>query len=198
LAIRLESRLGSRQFCSYGGRVIGFLRFMGMLNAALWLGAAVFCTLGVLPVANSPRMVELLGPAYFPYLSGAITRLIIVRLFYWQIGFAVIAWVLLVLEWLYLGRTPRQRWVGLLGLLFVLSLLTGLWLNPKLTRLQQAQHPLNPRPEARVLALKTFHLWDGLFQAVNVVLIGGVAVYFWRLTVIEDAPRFVSPVKFRS
>ena len=169
-----------------------------MLNAAIWLGAAVFCTLGVLPAASSQSMLELLGPAYFSYMSAGIIRLIITRLFYWQIGCAVIAWIHLVLEWLYLGRTPRRFWVGLLTLLFTVSLSTGLWLNPKLTRLHRYQFALNTRPADRETASKSFHFWDGLFQAVNVVLIGGVAVYFWRLTTIEDAPRFVSPVKFRS
>lgn len=192
-----ESRLGSEQFCSYGGRVIGFLRFMGMLNAAIWLGAAIFCTLGVLPLVNSQAMTALLGQTYFPYLSGGIVRLIIARLFYWQIFFAVIAWLHLVLEWLYLGRTPRRLWVGLLTLLFSVSLIAGLWLNPKLTRLHRSAHAVNLRPEDRAVAEKSFRLWDGVFEAVNVLLIGGLGVYFWRLTTTEDAPRFVTPVKFR-
>jgi hypothetical protein len=170
---------------------------MGMLNAAIWLGAAIFCTLGVLPLVNSQKMMSLLGQAYFPYMSGGIIRLIIVRLFYWQIACAVIAWLHLVLEWLYLGRTPRRRWVALLTLLFSASLITGLWLNPKLTRLHRSQHALNLTAGAREAAAKGFRFWDGVFQAVNVMLIGGVAVYFWRLTTNEDAPRFVTPVKFR-
>lgn len=192
-----ESKLGRPQFCSYGGRVIGFLRFLGMLNAAVWLGAAVFCTLGVVPVVSSQKVQALLGQTYFPYLSGAISRVVVAQLFHWQIFFAVLAWVHLVLEWLYLGRTPRRFWVGLLTVLFSLCLMGGLWLNPKLTRLHRSQYATNVRPDDRELAGRGFRLWDGVFQAVNVLLIGGVAVYFWRLTTIEDAPRFVSPVKFR-
>jgi hypothetical protein len=177
--------------------VIGFLRFTGRLNAAIWLGAAVFCTLGILPLVNSQKMMSFLGQTYFPYISGGIIRLVIVRLFYWQIFCAVIAWIHLVLECLYLGRTPRRRWVGLLTLLFSASLITGLWLNPKLTRLHRTQHGLNVRPAEREVATRSFRFWEGVFQAVNVVLIGGVGIYFWRLTVTEDAPRFVTPVKFR-
>ncbi|MFO1511592.1 MAG: hypothetical protein U1F83_01550 [Verrucomicrobiota bacterium] len=177
--------------------MIGFLRFMGMLNAAIWLGSAIFCTLGILPVVNSQAMMGLLGQTYYPYLAGGIIRLIIVRLFYWQILFAVIAWLHLVLEWLYLGRTPRRLWVGLLTMLFSVSLITGLWLNPKLTRLHRSAHALNLKPEERAVAQKNFQFWDGIFEAVNVLLIGGVAGYFWRLTTTEDAPRFVTPVKFR-
>ena len=170
---------------------------MGMLNAAMWLGAAAFCTVGVLPAVNSQTVMTLLGQNYFPYLSVAISRAIIARLFYWQIFFALLAWLHLVLEWLYLGRTPRRRWVGLLTVLFSLSLAGGLWLNPKVTQFHRTQHALNVRPEERELAAKGFRLWDGVFQAVNVLLIGGVMVYFWRLTTAEDAPRFVTPVKFR-
>jgi hypothetical protein len=85
-----------------------------------------------------------------------------------------------------------------LTLLFSLSLFTGLWLNSKLTRLHRSQYSLNVEPAVRAASAKSFRFWDGILQAVNVLLIGGVAVYYWRLTTIEDAPRFVSPVKFRS
>jgi len=171
---------------------------MGMLNAAVWLGAAMFCTLGVLPVLDSQQLTALLGQTYFPFLSVAIGRLIIAKLFHWQIFCAVVAWLHLVLEWLYLGRTPRRLWVGLLTILFSLSLLGGLWLNPKVSRLHRTHHAVNVAPEIREQAGKGFRVWEGVFQALNVLLIGGVAVYFWRLTTVEDAPRFVTPVKFRS
>jgi len=170
---------------------------MGMLNAAIWLGAAIFCTLGVLPLVNSQKMMALLGHAYFPYMSGGIIELIVTRLFYWQITGAVIAWLHLVLEWLYLGRTPRRRWVALLTFLFSVSLFAGFWLHPKLTRLHRSQHALNVRPAEREVATRSFRFWDGVAQAVSVLMIGGVAVYFWRLTKTEDAPRFVTQVKFR-
>ena len=170
---------------------------MGMLNAAIWLGAAAFCTLGVLPVINSQKTMTLLGQTYFPYLSVALCQLIVARLFYWQIFFALLAWLHLVLEWLYLGRTPRRFWVTLLTGLFCLSLMGGLWLTPKLTGLHRIQHAANARPENRQMAAKSFRLWEGVLQAFNVLLITGVAAYFWRLTTAEDAPRFVTPVKFR-
>jgi len=170
---------------------------MGMVNAAIWLGAAIFGTLGILPLVNSQKMMALLGQTYFPYMSGSLIQLIMARLFYWQITCAVIAWLHLVLEWLYLGRTPRRRWVALLTLLFSVSLIAGLWLHPKLTRLHRSQHALDVRPTDREVATRSFRFWDGVAQAVNVMMIGGVAVYFWRLTKTEDAPRFVTQVKFR-
>ncbi len=168
-----------------------------MLNAAVWLGAAIFCTLGILPLMSSQKLMALLGQSYFPYLSGGLTRLVVARLLYWQIFCASIAWLHLVLEWLYLGRTPRRFWVGWLTLLFSATLFAGLWLNPKLNQLHRTQHALNVPPANREQARNGFGFWDGVFQALNVILIGGVGVYFWRLTTAEDAPRFVTPVKFR-
>jgi len=146
---------------------------------------------------SSQSMTTLLGQPYFQYLSVAINRVIIARLFYWQVFFAIFAWLHLVLEWLYLGRTPRRIWVTLLTILFCLSLIGGLWLNPKLIGLHRIQHAPNLKPENRELAAKNFRVWEGTFQAVNVLLITGVGMYFWRLTTTEDAPRFVTPVKFR-
>ena len=169
-----------------------------MLNAAVWLGAAVFCTAGAGPALVSRALLDLLGPKYFPYLSGAITQLVSTRLFHWQIGCALIALLHLLAEWLYLGRAPRRRWPGLLTALLALSLLGGFWLCPKLNRLHRAQYALNTRPDDRAAALKAFDFWQGVFQAVNVLLIGGVVVYFWRATHPPDELSFVSPAKFRS
>jgi hypothetical protein len=177
--------------------VNGLLRFTGLLNAAIWLGAVVFSTLGVLPAVHSQRMMDLLGSRYFTYLSGAIAQDLWGRLCYWQIGCAVIAWLHLLAEWLYLGRTPRRWWVTLQAVLLAASLVAGFWLCPKLTILQRTQRQTNPRVAEREAAERSFRLWDGAFQAVNVLLIGGVAVYFWRLTRAEESPRFVSPMKFR-
>lgn len=193
-----DSRLGSQRLSTYGGRVIGLLRFLGLLNTAVWLGMASFGILGVLPVLGSSTVLALLGQNYFPYLSVAIGQALMARLFHWQIFFALMAWLHLVLEWLYLGRLPRRLWVIWLTWLFALTLAGGLWLSPKLLRLNRTQHALNVRPEIRAQAGTSFRRWDGFFQAVNVLLLGGVAVYFWRLTTAEDAPRFVAPVKFRS
>lgn len=177
--------------------MIGLLRFLGLLNAAVWLGMASFGILGVLSVLSSPAVLAMLGPNHFPYLSVAISQALMARLFHWQIFFALMAWVHLVLEWLYLGRLPRRVWVIWLTLLFSLTLAGGLWLNPKLLQLNRTQHAVNVQPEVRAQAAKSFHWWEGVFQAVNVLLLGGITVYFWRLTTAEDAPRFVTPVKFR-
>lgn len=169
-----------------------------MLNGALWLGAAVYYTLSVNPALTSRAVFDLLGEKYFAYLSGAITQMVLARYFYWHLACALVAWVHLVAEWLYLGRALHRFWLTLLSAALALGLLGSFWLGPKLALLHSTQHRLDVETEIRERAAKSFRLWQGVFQAVNVVLIAGVAVYFWRVTHPPDALRFVSPTKFRS
>lgn len=169
-----------------------------MLNAAVWLGATVFCSTAVLAALNSQDLVNLVGGKYFAQVSGALTQIIFARLFQLQIACALLAWLHLLGEWLYLGRPPRRWRVGLLTGLLALSL-TGSWgLGPQLQRLHRAQYAPNARGEERAAAERGFRWWNGGFQTVNVLMIGGVLGYFWRVTQPDDAPRFVRPVNFRS
>ncbi len=171
---------------------------MGMLNAAVWLGAMVFCSTALRAAVSSPDMVNLVGVKYFAPLSGAMTQIIFARLFQLQIACALLAWLHLLGEWLYLGRQPRRWPVALLTGLFTLSLMGSLWIGPKLRGLHRAQNSPTTRLEDRDLANRSFRLWNGVYQAVNVMMIGGVLVYFWRVTKSDDSPRFVRPANFRS
>ena len=161
---------------------------MGTLNAAIWLGAALFYTVSVAPAMISGDMLALLGKS-FPFYSGSVSQIVRTHYFYWHTGCAVIALVHLLVEWLYLGRVVHRPWSGLLAGLLALGL--------KLTELHR-DHYLNPTPANREAAGKSFRLWYGVFKVVNLLMIGGVAVYFWRTTNPPDALRFVSPAKFRS
>lgn len=172
----------------------GLLRFVGILNAALWLGAAVFCSTTLLVAMNSREAVALLGTRYFDQVSSGLLQIIFTRLYYLQIICAVVAWAHLAAEWMYLGRLPRRFWLGLLSLLFVVSLVGGLWLCPKLATVHRAWYAA-PSPAA---APHDFRVWNGVFQAVNLLMIGGIGGYFWRITHPQDEPRFVVPSKFRS
>ncbi len=171
---------------------------MGMLNAAVWLGATGFCATALLAALNSQDTVNLVGAKYFAQLSGAMTQIIFARLFHLQIACALLAWLHLLGEWLYLGRSPRRWLVALLTGLFTLSLMGSLWLGPRLRGLHRAQITPNAQLEDRDRAARSLRWWNGVFQAVNVVMIGGVLVYFWRVTKADEAPRFVRPVNFRS
>ena len=94
--------------------MIGLLRFVGILNAAVWFGTAIFFTFGTGLVPFSQEMKSLLGQANYPYFSGAIAQLFIARYFSFQLGCAVVAVVHLLAEWLYLGKHSQKLQIGLL------------------------------------------------------------------------------------
>lgn len=192
-----KSTLGSLPSFSYRALVIGFLRFVGIANAAVWLGAAVFYTVGAGPAVVSSDMQTLLGPKYFPYFSGAVAQIILARYFHLHLACAIIALLHLLAEKIYLGRSTHRRWLGLLAVLFGFSLLGSVWLSPKLLHLHRDQHRLNATPHQRAVAAKSFRVWHGVFQAVNVLIIGGVAVCLWRVTHPPDELRFVGSAQFR-
>lgn len=146
---------------------------------------------------NSRETVALLGEQYFAQVAGGVIQIVFTRLFYLQILCAVVAWLHVLGEWMYLGRIPRRLWRGWLTALLLLGLVGGFWLCPKLTRLQHVRYSPNISPASRTAVQHSFGVWDGVFQVVNVIMIGGIAVYFWRVTTSQDEHRFVSPSKFR-
>ena len=179
-------------------RVIGSLRFVGLINAAVWFGAAVFFTLGIGAAPFSPEMKELLGPKTSPYFPGAIAQIYIGRYFHFQLVCGVVALLHLLAEWLYLGRRPRKFSLSLLLSLVVAGLLGGYWLQPKMKTLHRIKYGLNTPPAERETADRSFRAWHGISQGINLVVLAGLAVYLWRVANPEDPARFVSTTKFRS
>jgi hypothetical protein len=176
--------------------MIGLLRLLGILNAAVWFGSAIFFTFGTGLVPFSQEMKNLLGPANFPYFSGAIAQLFIARYFYFQIGCAIIAVAHLLAEWLYLGKQPQKLQVVLLIGLASAALLGGYWLQPKMKTLHATKYGANTRPEVRESADHSFRAWHSVSQVVNLLMVGGLTVYLWRATNPSDPTRFVSAMKF--
>ena len=176
--------------------MIGFLRFVGILNAAVWFGTAIFFTFGAGSVPFSQEMRDLLGPNKFPLLSGAIAQILIARYFHFQVGCAIVAALHLFAEWLYLGKYPQKLQTGLLIGLASAVLIGGYWLQPRLKALHATKYSVNTRPEIREAAARSFRAWHGVSQMVNLFMVGGLAVYLWRAANSSDQTRFVSAVKF--
>jgi hypothetical protein len=176
--------------------VIGFLRFVGILNAAVWFGTAVFFTFGAGLAPFSQEMRTLLGPNNFPYFSGAIAQILIARYFRFQIGCAVVAALHLFAEWLYVGKYPQKLQAGLLIGLASAVLFGAFWLQPRLRALHATKYGLNTRPELREAAGRAFKAWHGVSQVANLLVVGGLAAYLWRAANPSDQTRFVSAMKF--
>lgn len=178
--------------------MIGFLRFVGVLNAAVWFGSAIFFTFIAGPSVFSEDMKNLLGSKYFPYYSGAIAEIILARYFQLLLICGVIAFCHVLGEWLYFGKSPRNAWVGLLAGLLLAALLGGAVIQPHLKRLHTTQYAVNTRPEEKEAAHRSFRVWHGTAQAINLLMLAGLGVYLWRMTNASEPTRFVSTPKFRS
>lgn len=178
--------------------MIGFLRFIGVINAAIWLGGSVFFTFGAGPAFFSPDMAAALrleGDGFRSY-AGAIAQVVLSRYFHFHLACAVIAWLHLLAEWLYLGRPSRRFSFTLLTVLFAITLVGGNALQPKLKALHETQYSNAPVSQ-RQAAKKSFALWHGVSQVLNLIMIGGLVVCVWRTANPSDTPRFISSVKFR-
>lgn len=170
---------------------------MGVANAAVWFGTAVFYTLCAAPTLSSVGVQAVLGAKNFPYYGGAIGQLLLARYFQVNLACAIIALLHLLVEKLYLGRASKGIWTVVIVTLFWISLLGAVWLGPKLSELHQARYQVSTPPAQREAAARSFRLWHGVFQGLNFFILVGVAGSLWRATNPPDEMRFVGSGKFR-
>jgi len=182
--------------------VILVIRFIGIMNAAIWLGAAVSFTFAVGP-AFFTGAVEKLG--LHPFWHGAMAQLVIGRYFALQYVCGVIALAHLLAEWVYLGRPLQKLTLGLIVGLLGLGFAGGLWLQPKLKKLHLIKYSMSEqyKPIAipageRIEAARSFGVWHGVARALDLLALGGLVIYFWRVNHPTDNLRFVTSTKFRS
>jgi hypothetical protein len=178
--------------------VTGFLRLVGILNTAIWFGAAVFFTFWSGRAPFSREMEVLLGAHNYPYFSGAIAQILIARYFQLQFICSIIAVLHLLAECLYQGRLPHNARLGLLLGLCLAVLAGGAWLQPKMRKLHAVKYSVDQRSEVRKSASRSFRAWHGVSMGLNLLVVTGLAVYLWRVSNPSDEMRFVSAVKFRS
>jgi len=166
--------------------VIGFLRFVGVANAAVWFGASIFFTFSVGPAFFSAKMINLLTRPY----AGAAAQLIIERYFLVQQVCGALALLHLVAEWLYMGKPLQRLTLWLLLGISSLSLLGGYSLQPKLRAFHRTIYGAGSPPQQVDQARQSFKLWHATSQALNLVILSGVAVYLWRVTTPDSSYRY--------
>jgi hypothetical protein len=159
--------------------VNGFLKFISLVNAAVWLGASLFFTLGVAPAVFSPEMKALLQHPYYP---GAVAQLLFGRFFLLQYICGGIAIVLYLWESLYRGRKFERITFGLLIGILAIALIGGNWLQPKLKTLHQVQYNVRASETDKAAAKKLFGPLHGASQGVNFLVLAGLLYYFWKIT----------------
>lgn len=176
----------------------GFLRCLGLLNAAVWLGSTAFFTLVTEPALLSADMKQLLGQNNYPFFAGAITQVVARRFFVLQIICASIALLHMLAAWLYLGKPLRRLNTGIVAGLFVVAVTCALLIGPKIEQLHMAKFARNQPAELADAAAKSLQLWLGLGRAANFIILAGVTVYFVRIASVAgtpSSPRFVPALK---
>lgn len=174
--------------------MLGFLRFVGVINAAVWFGGLVFFTLSVGPAFFSDEMIRLLTRPY----AGAAAQIILERYFTLQTWCAGIALAHLIAEWLYSGR-PFQRFTLLLLMaLFVCGVVGGFLLIPKMKQLHLKIYAVQTTPEVKAAAKRSFGILHGASMGMNLLVISGVLVYLWQVTKPANVPRFSSGARFKT
>jgi hypothetical protein len=177
--------------------VIGFLRFAGLLNAAVWFGAAFCYSLIVGPALHSKPMAALLTAANFDYFSVAIAQVVASRCLQLQVVCAFLALAHVLAVWLYLGKVPARLWRRLLFAL-VAANLACLLLQPSLRAWHRDAFAARTPPETRKTAARKFNAWQITEDVVNILVAGGLGVYLWRMANPPDQTRFLSASKFRA
>ena len=174
--------------------MIGLLRFVGLINAALWFATALLTVLAVEPAATSADMFGLLSQRNFPYFSVAIGHVIISRFVHVYLVCSLVALLHLSAEWLYLGKYPHRVWLGLVIFLGLIGLGENYWLLPRL----KASHYVRSGSQGKnQMADRSYRYGHMLYESINLLAIGGLSIYLWRVAHPPDPARFVSASKFR-
>src|SRR5947208_12848749 len=100
---------------------------LGIMNAAVWFGAALFFTFGIAPAFFSPEMKRLLGDIY----SGLVAQLVLERYFVLHYCCGGIALLHQLAEWVYLGKRLHRFTFGLLVIVLLLAICGGAALAPR-------------------------------------------------------------------
>jgi hypothetical protein len=162
--------------------VISFLRCLGILNAAVWFGSAIFFTFAAAPAVFSEQTKTLLGTNNYPYFSGAIAQIIFNHFFFKiQLTCSMLALIHLLLERLYFGRFLDSWRAPLVGFLAGVTLLGGFVARPRLETLHTIKYSPKSTPAMREAASQSFRTWHGASQIVNVFVLIGLGIYVCRI-----------------
>ena len=171
--------------------MVGFLRFIGIFNAAVWVGGSVFFSFLAGSVFFTPEVKQFTPPPY----NGLVAQAMLERFFLLHYICGGVALGHLLAEWLgKRGPFPRRP-IVYLGILLGLALLGGKWISPKLTVLHQQKYeyqiktegpPPMIEPKAYSNAVRQdaklkFSIWHGISQTVNLIILIMLIWRFWKL-----------------
>ena len=153
-------------------------QLVGTLNAAVWLGGAVFFTFVAGPMFFDPALKEILPKPE----DGIAARFLIGRFTAFQISCALIAAITLIIGWRMSERPFPRGQALLLGGIGLLIAAAVLVLTPKLDALHHLKYAdyfgLNTTKEQSEAAAKAFGPLHGLSMVGNLVVLLGLLTQF--------------------
>jgi hypothetical protein len=166
-----------------------------MLNAAVWLGAMVFFSFIVGPAIFSPEMKAIMQLDWIP---GAVAQGLIDRYLVLQQWCAGIALLHLIVEWLYNGRPFPKALLVILVFCLGISLAGSRVLTPRMKQLHLVKYAKQTSQTEKDTAKSSFGILHATSQATNLLALGGVLFYYWRLSVGTQGARPGAGARFRS
>lgn len=164
------------------------LRYLAILNAAIWLGATVFFTLGAAPAIFGPDAAIFLPKPY----RARIAELVIGRLFLVQQVCGAFALALLLVDCVRAGRWVRRVQLGVVGGMLLTALLAGYWLAPRMHRLQETRYSPQATPTQQESAARAFGAWHGFSQVLNLAVLAGLLIHLWAVSRPPEAPKLAN------
>jgi hypothetical protein len=174
------------------------LRIVGLFNAAIWLGSALFFTFGIAPAIFSDEMRRVFvqpGSPLGDYHLGIIAQHLIGRYFTVNLVCGVIALAHFFGEIIYAGRLFNRLTFGLIVGILGLGLLASTIFAPRLKTLHQDKY-IGP-VEQRAAAAQQFSRLHAVSMSGNLLSLIALVLYTWRASNPADHLRFVGTQKFR-
>ena len=172
------------------------LRFIGLLNAAVWLGAMVLFTAFVGPALFSPEVKMLVGRS--EWLPGAIAQILVERYMTLQQWCAIIALIHLIFDWLYTGKIFAKSSMFILLICLGIALAGTRLLAPQMKQLHVMKYSPQSAAAQREHATRNFRILHGTSQVTNLLALCGVLFYYWRLSVGPQAGRSGAAARYRN
>ena len=172
--------------------VPGFLRFVGLFNAAVWVGGSIFFSFLAAPVFFTAEVTDFTPPPN----NGLVAQAMLGRYFMLHYLCGTIASLHLLVEWLYSGGGFPRRAIAVVCVLLGLALISGKFISPKLSALHQQKYQFKLKSEGERQMIEKaeyeqsvvedakwkFDVWHGVSQVINLAMMILLTWRFWRLT----------------
>jgi len=173
--------------------VTGIIRFIGLINAAVWFGGSLFMMVGVAPAVFSSEM-DRLGDLW----KGFIAFHLFDRYFALQYWCGAVAIAHTCAEWVYLGKPLFRLSLGVVLGVFCFGLVGGLVVQPRLKQFHAIKYANGETEARKTKATRSLQIWHRASEVAGLLVVGGLGWYLWRMGNPPNAPRYTPSSKFRS